>query len=145
MKIEFTIPITPMAQKRARARAIKLPNGHVTAMAYKDKGQRIAEDNFRSLLYEHRPDSQLTGPLKLLIIADLPIPASKSKKWKQQAADGLIFPDKKPDVDNLAKHVKDCMQGIFYQDDKQIVGLEIWKYYSDSPKWFIGLYEITGA
>jgi Holliday junction resolvase RusA-like endonuclease len=142
MEITIEIPIIPVAQKRGRAGIIKGRDGRVFSHVYKDKGQRVQEDNFRALLYEYKPDTLMQGPLSLWIEAYLPMPKSKPKKWQEEANLGWIRPTTKPDVDNLAKHVKDCMQGIFYADDKEIVSLIVEKFYSDNPKWWIKISEL---
>jgi Holliday junction resolvase RusA-like endonuclease len=141
MRLEFTIPLPPVAQKRSRSRAIQI-GGKWTAMNYKAKDQRVQEDNFRALLYEHRPEKPLEGALKLWVMAFLPIPKSKSKKWKQAALDGDIRPTGKPDCSNLIKHLEDICNGIIWQDDKLIVDLYVEKYYSDRPRWVIVVEEL---
>lgn len=44
-----------------------------------------------------------------------------------------MMPDKKPDVDNIAKIICDSLNGIAYADDKQITSLHINKFYSENP------------
>lgn len=68
-------------------------------------------------------------PLEVEIIAGLSIPSSKSKKFKQAAADGV----EKPDVDNIAKTVTDALSGVIYKDDKQIVSLTVANRYAEEP------------
>lgn len=139
---EFFLPIIPKAQKRSRSRAIKTKAGNWTAMNYKHKDQEIQEENLRSLLYDYKPDIPWDGPIWLNVIITLPIPKSKPKKWRLLAAYRQIHHTIKPDIDNLLKHLKDCMKGIFYQDDKQIVMVQAKKVYGDIPGWdiFIGEY-----
>ena len=81
-------------------------------------------------------------PLRVEIIADVGIPASKSKKFKEQALNGLQLPIKKPDVDNVAKIILDSISGIVYKDDKQIVKLTVSKKYSDTPKVEVKIYNV---
>jgi Holliday junction resolvase RusA-like endonuclease len=38
---------------------------------------------------------------------------------------------KKPDVDNLAKGVKDALEGIFYRNDSQVCDLRVKKVYCE--------------
>lgn len=76
----------------------------------------------------------LESPLDVAITAYVGIPASKSKKFKQQALEGAQKPTKKPDVDNVAKIILDSITGIVYQDDKQIVKLSVSKVYSETPR-----------
>lgn len=138
---EFFLPILPKAQRRSRSRAIKTKSGNWTAMNYKDKEQETQEENLRSLLYEHKPETPWTGPIWLNVIITLPIPKSKPKKWRLLAAYRQIYHTTKPDIDNLLKHLKDCMKGIFYNDDRQIVMVQAKKVYGDLPGWDIFLGE----
>jgi len=137
--IELSIPIVPKAQKRARHRIVKTKDGRIFGTTYKDTGERTEEQKFMALLYEHKPDVLITGPIYLGVMAYLPIPKSKSKKWQLAALMGDIRPTSKPDLDNLIKFLKDCMTGIFWKDDAQIVEYldGTGKYYSANPRWEI--------
>lgn len=142
--IKFTVPLAPVGQQRARSRAVRTKSGRAFAMTYKAKDQREAEDKFRSFLIQFMPPVPIAGAVLLGIKAFLPIPASKPKKFKIEAEAGLIRPTKKPDIDNIIKHAKDCMNEIFWKDDKQVVGYlpDTGKYYSDRPRWEITVQEI---
>lgn len=133
----FTIPISPKAQKRDR---IATRGGH--AISYKDSGQKREEDKILALIYQFKPPVPFTGPLSLRIEAYLPIPASKPKRWRQEAEHGIIRPTTKPDSTNLAKQIEDVMNRVFYADDKQIVDLTVRKWYGLNPQWVITLEEI---
>lgn len=134
----FTIPIPPKAQKRDR---IATRGGH--AISYKDSGQKLEEDKILALMYKHKPVIPFAGPVSLEIQAILPIPKSWPKSRQESARLGLIRPIVKPDVDNLAKQIKDCMNEVFYHDDRQVVELVISKYYGSVPKWVIHLEELA--
>lgn len=146
MRLDFTIMLTPKAQKRARNRGFIIKGGGrngqdiARSQTYKDDTQDIEEQKFIALLYEHRPMVPMDGAILIGIRAYLPIP-KKSKKWQAAALAGMIRPTVKPDFDNLTKHFKDCCKGVFWLDDKQVVG---WvdgfcsgKYYGDVPRWEI--------
>ncbi len=83
---------------------------------------------------EMRGTPPLTGPLKVKIEAELPIPKSWSKTKKEAAERQEIQPTSKPDADNLAKSVLDGLEGIAFEDDAQIVRLEVIKRYAITPK-----------
>ena len=74
------------------------------------------------------------GPVDVLIEAFYPIPTSWSKKKKEQAKSGVIYPTVKPDFDNVEKCVLDAMSGIVYGDDKQICDCTTRKRYSLEPR-----------
>jgi Holliday junction resolvase RusA-like endonuclease len=66
----------------------------------------------------------------MVIEAFLPVPQSKSQKWKRDALDGRIIPETKPDLDNILKNLTDCLQRMrFFSDDKQIAVLKASKRY----------------
>jgi Holliday junction resolvase RusA-like endonuclease len=45
----------------------------------------------------------------------------------------LYYHSKRPDLDNLIKFVKDCLTGVLWLDDSQVVSLFASKYYSTEP------------
>jgi Holliday junction resolvase RusA-like endonuclease len=75
----------------------------------------------------------LEGALSVYVRAFMPIPVSKSKKWRAAAAGGLVHPTKKPDIDNIAK-MMDALNKVVWVDDCQIVALTVAKNYSDRPR-----------
>ena len=128
--MKFTIPIEPVGQMRARSTAI---GGH--ARTYKHATQRTNEIRLMAFAAEHAPNEPMDGPLEVTVDAYLPIPSSLSKLKREMAIAGEIRPTKKPDADNLAKNLLDCFNGVFWTDDKNIVGLMVRKFYSDRPRW----------
>jgi Holliday junction resolvase RusA-like endonuclease len=73
----------------------------------------------------------LTTPIKVFIHIRMPIPASFSKKMRQDCIEQRIRPTKKPDWDNIAKAITDACNGIVYVDDCQIVDAHVTKKYSE--------------
>ncbi|MBR3003248.1 MAG: RusA family crossover junction endodeoxyribonuclease, partial [Clostridia bacterium] len=86
----------------------------------------------------------LEKPLKVKIIAYYEVPKSASKKKKQQMLNDEIFPTVKPDTDNIAKSILDSLNGIAYLDDKQVVKLEVEKYYSQNANVAVMIEELGG-
>lgn len=74
----------------------------------------------------------LEGPLRVAIVARLPIPESWSRKKRDQARLGMLMPTVKPDADNLVKMI-DALNEIVWRDDKQAVDVHVRKVYSDRP------------
>jgi|TARA_R110000764_G_C10844447_1_gene364552 Holliday junction resolvase RusA-like endonuclease len=74
--------------------------------------------------------SLFAGALKVTMTAKFPIPKSWSKKKTKEAADRILKPTTKPDLDNIAKLVLDALNGIVYKDDSQVVELNIRKFYT---------------
>lgn len=65
------------------------------------------------------------GPLAMRLGFALFRPKSAPKRVR--------FPATRPDLDNLAKAVKDALRGVCYRDDAQIVQLDLRKDYDDNP------------
>ena len=83
-----------------------------------------------------------TSPLTLIVNAFMPIPKSTSKKNRISMLEGHIRPTKKPDADNIGKAVADALNGIAYEDDKQVVTMIVNKWYSEYPRTEIIVEEI---
>lgn len=137
--IRVTIPIVPKAQARHRSRLVKTRDGRVFTHVHKAKDQRVQEDNFRALLYKHQPETLLDEALLLEVHVFLPIPKAWSKKKKRQAQMGELRSAGKPDLSNYIKQVEDVCTGVFWTDDKLVVGVRAGKHYDDGkgPRWEI--------
>lgn len=129
MQLSFFIPGEACAQGRPRFTTF---GGHVHAYDpeksknYKAFVKLIAKDEAEKQDWKY---NEL--PLKIKVRALIEVPASKSKKFRAAALDGLEYPTKKPDVDNLFKTITDAMSGIIYKDDKQIIVADVSKRYSE--------------
>lgn len=134
--LKFTLDCTPTAQARVR-HAVRY--GH--SVAYKSGNQQANERTLEALLAYHKPKLPLAGPVVLEFVAAMPIPASASKKRKDAMLRGAESPTKKPDLDNLAKQLKDAMTRLqFWGDDKQVVSLRCEKVYAELGAWSVAVY-----
>ena len=92
------------------------------------------------------------GPLKMSVVCVYEIPASWSKKRRAEA----FWKDSRPDADNLAKSIMDCIgtneslaatdklpPAIVYKDDAQIVQLEVEKRYGETARVVVAVRRIT--
>lgn len=62
----------------------------------------------------------------------------KPKKCK------TLYPTKKPDIDNVAKIIMDSLNGVAYDDDKQVINLSIVKRWTDDyPRVEITISEVV--
>lgn len=134
MKIKLTIPGKPLGKQRPRV----LKNG----IAYTPQQTVNYETLVKQLYITEHFQKQLNGPIKATIIAYMPMPKSTSNKKKEQMIAGIIAPTKKPDWDNIGKIITDALNGLAYEDDKQIVDARVVKLYSDQPRVEIILEEI---
>lgn len=74
------------------------------------------------------------GAITATIEAYYGIPKSiKNKIRREQMKMGLISPTIKPDLDNVAKVCLDALNGLAYEDDKQVTTLIVKKFYADEP------------
>lgn len=67
--------------------------------------------------------------ISIRIIANFKIPKSYTKKKIKEIEEGNLKPHK-IDVDNIAKVVMDALNKVAYEDDRQIVNLEVSKRYT---------------
>ena len=70
---------------------------------------------------EHRADILDGYYLKVEIRVYMKVPDSFSNKKRDAALCGFLFPDKKPDWDNISKNICDALNGVAWPDDKAIV------------------------
>lgn len=85
---------------------------------------------------------KLDGQIQAEIVGVFSIPKSESKKRKADMLGGKILHTKKIDCDNLAKTVLDALNGIAYDDDKQVCKLYVEKRYGEYPCVKVRLREV---
>ena len=107
------IPLGTAQMKRYDGRS-----GHF----FKSKRLMQTENIYMDALAEHRPKEPASGPISLSIHFHYSTNTKKRKgTWKTS----------RPDVDNIAKLLIDCMtKSGFWVDDSQIVRLSLSKQYS---------------
>ena len=132
MIIRIIIPGNPIAKKRPRF----FHRGNFVG-TYND--QKTEEGRW---LFEAQKqvnlEELLLGAISLQIDFCMPITKGWSLKKQRELRDGQRFwHTKKPDLDNLVKFVKDCLNGIVWKDDSQIAYIETRKYYSLQPQTMI--------
>lgn len=86
----------------------------------------------------------LSGPVRVHYSYFMPIPIGTSKIRKLQMLNGLMHPIKRPDVDNFDKFLSDCLNGIIFDDDSQIVDKYSRKIYAERPKTLITIEALHG-
>lgn len=110
--IHFLVSIDPVAKARARVTRFH---------AYTPTNTKRFEQEFLKLALVHKPRSPLVDPLEVEIVFQI-------KKPKSSKND---LPIVRPDLDNYVKAVCDAMNGVFWNDDSQIVNLTARKRYGD--------------
>lgn len=83
--------------------------------------------------YEAQSGPCFEGAVMVIIEAVFSIPKSWTRAKKADAAAGKLAPGK-PDIDNILKVVLDGLNGIAYEDDKQVVMTQCKKVYADTTR-----------
>jgi Holliday junction resolvase RusA-like endonuclease len=120
--ISFVVP----GEMRGKQRPRMTRGGHV----YTPTETRLAEAKVAKLAREAMADRlPIIGPVALSVIVLTQPPKSAGKAACERMLTGQEYPTKKPDLDNIIKLVSDAMNGIVFEDDKQIVFLSVVKQY----------------
>lgn len=119
--------IPPKKTHQSSMRIFKTKDGR-TFLGHDKKGMET-QNNLLSMLMQYQPEKPLEGALKLEVKWVYPWRTSEPKKNR---AKGYLPCLTKPDCDNLAKQLQDCMTKLcFWIDDAQVYSLSFEKYYGD--------------
>ena len=91
----------------------RFSRGHVYDPSKKDK------ERIQWQINQYKIPELLKEPCVLSLQFFFAIPKSTSKKIRQLMLSGLIRPDIRPDLSNLAYLVENALTGIVYDDDKR--------------------------
>jgi len=119
--ITFSVPGKPQGKGRPRSSR----DGHM----YTPKATREYE-KLIAYYYRLQGGEMLEGYIELQILVLYPLPKSMTKAERARAALGELLPAKKPDGDNIEKAVADALNGVAYEDDRQIVAASWLKKYA---------------
>ena len=134
--ITFTIPGPPRGKGRPR---FARRGQHV--MTYTDD-KTAAYENLVALAYKAAGGEKLNGAIAVLVQMRHPIPKSASKAKRAGMIVGEIKPTIKCDADNCLKAVLDGLNGIAYDDDKQVVTIIVTKRYDEYPRVDVEISEV---
>ncbi len=128
--IRITVAGEPTAQGRP-----KFSNVNGFPMAYEPAKSRDWK-KYASLAAAEKMKGRppMEGPLTMQIHVFRAIPVSWSRKKRIEAAQGIVRPTGRPDVDNYVKSAMDALKGIVWADDSQVVSLMACKHYSETPR-----------
>ena len=137
--IEFEVPGDVVPQGRPRF------NSHSKA-AYDPQQSRDYKKLVSMYARRSKPPDVLKGALIVHIdIFKMPPKSISGVKKNQEALKNeTMRPITKPDVDNLAKGIKDACNGIIWKDDSQVVELLVRKFYSMNPRAVVKVRKIHG-
>ena len=137
MEVHFTVPGEPVGKGRPR-----FSRQGSFVMAY-TPGKTVSYENLIKVEYERQSGLSFgEREIGLRVTAYFSIPKSVSKAKWQRMKDGEIRPAKKPDIDNVCKVVADALNGVAYNDDRQIVYTEISKRYDDMPRMDVSIFDM---
>lgn len=130
-----TLRIAIRAEGKARARAGR--NGWYTPSRTKQLEQRIAQEWMLAGL------GRLSGPLSLRVVAEYAPPKSWSKRQREGIC-GTPFHGK-PDADNALKLICDALNGVAYDDDRQLAEVAIRRVYAPADAVTIEIREAANG
>lgn len=128
--VKLVFNIEPQSQLRPRAAYTRA--GHI--VVYDPKVTHVYKQRLRSMAQTKYTQPALTTALKVDVSFFRPVQRSLSAIERTRRISGEHRPVIKSDIDNYIKALFDSLNGIVWQDDKQIVDLIAHKYYSDKPR-----------
>lgn len=133
---EFLIPLAPTPKLRQR---VTVRDGHGTS--YTSAKQKHNASDILALASKYAPKTPAKGSLRLDLLFCVPMPKSLTKRDREGVRRFVVFPAKKPDLDNYQKQIMDCMTKLrFWEDDSQVCITLAGKMYSERPGWFVRLH-----
>lgn len=122
--IILEIPGDPIGKGRPRVRVIGGKYGHI----YTDNKTQAFEKKVALIASTER--KMLEGPLRVNAFFYFKRPKSRSKLKEKYITSGRAY-----DLDNLLKSLLDGLNGILFEDDKQVCAMYAEKLYTDhEPK-----------
>ena len=121
MKKFFVIKGTPKGKERPRF-------NKVTGRVYTPRQTKDYQEMIRWEYVSQCGCEKFEGPVEAVLECYFPIPKTVKKDISGEPY------TKKCDVDNIAKGVLDSLNGIAYDDDKQVYRLVVEKSYGKEPR-----------
>lgn len=127
---EFTVYMEPKGKERPRF----CGNGHVFTPQTTTQAEKLIADAFKV-----SGGTEMTGYIKLEVIAYCKVPTSASKTRRKAMLSGQLRPAITPDADNILKLCMDSLQGPgrLCINDRQMTSVTCTKFYADVPKLVI--------
>lgn len=138
MGVRFIVDGEPMGKGRHRT---TVRDGRVRT--YTPRQTREYEDWVKLCYLRAAQGSRLNGAIEARITGIFSIPKSISLRNRKLMLGKKAYHTKKIDCDNLAKIVLDALNGVAYDDDKQVCRLQVEKIYGEPARVEIELEEVT--
>ena len=134
--MEFKIPGKVQAKQRPR-----FYNGRVYTQKETIVYENLVKNVFKEYaeVYKWQP---IEGAIRAEIKVFMKISKSDTKLTKKRKLEGCVRPTVTPDTDNLAKSILDALNGLAYDDDKQVVELEVKKFYNETEEAVVKLIKL---
>lgn len=143
--IAFTIPGEPAGKGRpAFRKQFSRATGAEFIQSYSPKPTVNREAFIRSLANDAmagRPP--IEGPVQVAIRAVCAPARSMSKKDRGMALAGILWPCKRPDLDNIEKLILDAIKGVVWGDDVQVCRVVKEKRYGEVAQTMVTIAPIT--
>ena len=128
-QLDIKIQGNPIAKKRPRF----FRRGNYTG-AYNsqetEEGRFLLEAMAQLEKAKHLLPIPKGTPITMWCWFAMPMPQSVQKAFNKGK---VIQHTKKPDLDNLIKFVKDCLNGQVWHDDSQVIRVDATKFYAGAP------------
>ena len=138
---EYSIMIPGDAVPQGRPRVVRIGG---RTIAYDPPKSKAYKARVRQYAARNAPKEPLEGKVTLEVRIYRSVPKSWSKKKREAAYAGMIWPTTKPDVSNIVKGIEDALNGIWYKDDSQIVREYSMKQYAREPGVIVTMRGGTG-
>ena len=101
-----------------------------------------AQEYIRWQIRPYAPKEPLRCPVQVDLTFFFKPPKSTSSIKRRQMLNHVIHHIKRPDVDNCAYLITNALKTIFFQDDSQIIDLNLHKRYAEEAKTVIKIVPI---
>jgi len=118
--VRFTV--YGIARPKGSTRAFMPKGARFPIVTSDNKSVRGWEESVRAAIQQHCADTFFHGPVAVRIVFELPRPKTLPKRVTAHV--------KKPDLDKLARGSLDAMKGVLWNDDAQVVELQVSKRYA---------------
>ena len=131
MRDQFYLHFDTMPSGTAQQKGVRIVHGK--PMFYEKSEVKTARQMFTLELKPHAPEKPSDKPIKLTVW--FAFDTKNKKLWGQ-------YKPTRPDTDNSHKLLKDCMSGLFFKDDSQVVEETVIKTYAEKATIMIRWEEV---
>lgn len=104
--------------------------------AYNPRSEQIEKYRWQ-IRAQFNQNNPISGAVRVNYCYHVMVPKGTSKVRKIQMLNGVMYPIKRPDLDNYDKLLSDCFNGIVWDDDSQVVEKISRKIYGDVEKTIV--------